>query len=117
MSLPLHLRVVVPGLMAGLCLAMTCGGSLVANPAVWQQPDPPSPAAILLVLFGPALGPFAALLASVDSSWPQILGLSVVLMGLIALHPLRPGIVTGVASGVGLAIWFFIGFAIIYSEV
>jgi hypothetical protein len=119
--MPRRLRVVVPAFLAGLCLSMCCGGPVVANPAVWARPAHPSHPPVwlsaLLVLFGPSAGPFAEPLAFVEYSWPRMLGLGAVLLGLIALHPWRPGIGTGVASGVGVAVWYLLGFANTYSGV
>jgi hypothetical protein len=69
------------------------------------------------VLFGPSARPFAEPLAFVDYSWPRMLALGLVLMAVIALHPWRPGVGTGIASGVGLALWYLLGFANSYHTV
>lgn len=92
-----------------------CG--VFADPAVWQQPNPPHPVTALMILLGPCAGPFAEPLGFVNYSWPRMLGLGAVLMASIGLHPLRPGVGTGVASGIGLVVWYLLGFAITYNEV
>jgi len=71
----------------------------------------------VVVLFGPAAGPFAEPLALEDFSLLRMFALGGVLLGLIALHPCWPRPETGVLSGFGLAWWFFLGFGYTYYSV
>lgn len=111
-----RLKVVVMGFGIGVALSTFCATPFVMNPAVWEQPNPPHPSAALLVLFGPAGGPFAEPLAMAEYSLPRMCFLGCVLLVLIAVHPCCPRWETGAVSGLGIAIWFLMGFAYTYAS-
>jgi len=105
-----RLRVVVPGFLLGLCLSTCCVCSLQSRKKVaTDRLD-----LAVLAVFGPAAGPFAEPLAFVKYSLFRMFALGLPLLALIALHPLSPHPVTGVISGMAMAMWYFLGFANTY---
>lgn len=112
-----RLKVVVTGFGIGVALSMFCATPIVTNRAVWEQPNPPHPSGALLVLFGPVGGPFAEPLAMADYSLPRMCLFGGVLLLLIGVHPCWPRWETGAVSGLGLAIWFLLGFSFTYASV
>jgi hypothetical protein len=116
--MPQRLRIIVPGLLIGLCLSMCCGGRVVFNSAQFTGPnDPPQWPSALLVIFGPTAGPFAEPLAYEDYSWPRMIAWGVGLLALIALHPWRPSSTTGIISMIAMLTWFLVGFCYTYNSV
>jgi hypothetical protein len=109
--------VVVGGFGIGVALSMFCATRVVTNPAVWAQPNPPHPSAALLILFGPAAGPFAEPLAIVDYSVLRMCLWGALLVPLMALHPCHPRRETGLVSGLTIAFWFLLGFSYTYAGV
>jgi hypothetical protein len=116
-SLWKRLRVVVVGFGIGMALSMFCALPLVTNPTAWSQPHSPHPASALLILVGPAAGPFAEPLAYVDYSLPRMYLLGGGLLVLIALHPCWPRLETGLTSGLTILLWFLLGFSYTYAGV
>jgi hypothetical protein len=112
-SLWKRLRVVVLGFGIGLALSLFCAIPVVT----WSQPNFPNPASALLILLGPATGPFAEPLAFVDYSLPRMYLLGGGLLVLIALHPCWPRLETGVISGLTILLWFLLGFSYTYAGV
>ncbi len=107
----------MPGLGIGIALSICCGVPVVTNVDVWSQAHPPHPATALLILFGPAGGPFAEPLARVDYSWPRMCLWGGGLLVLMALHPYWPRWEAGVVSGLTIACWFLLGFGYTYAGV
>lgn len=87
-----RLRVILPGLLLGTLWSVLCMNG---------TPYP----------FGLMLGPLAMPLGmppehpgyNETGMWVE----AVILLVFIVLHPVRPRVVTGVLSGVGLFLWFF----------
>ena len=108
-------RVVVPGCLIGSGLSVFLG--LVAIGKAELATSVGGLLLGLLVCFGPLGGPLAEPLAYIDFEPVRMVAATVVLLALIGLHPLRPGIVTGVVSGLAIAVWFFWGLAMTYDGV
>jgi hypothetical protein len=87
------------------------------NPAVWSQAASPHPATALLILFGPAAGPFAEPLANMNFSVLRMCLWSGVLVPLIGLHPCWPRSETALVSGLTIAFWYLLGFVYTYAGV
>ena len=117
MKLLKRLSVVGSGSVIGVILSLLVGLPIVMNPQVQNQPNPPPVSSALLVCFGPAAGPFAEPLASVDYSLGHMCLWGIPLLGLVGLHPCRPNAWTGCVSGLALAFWFLLGFANTYAAV
>src|SRR5262245_24355647 len=96
-SLWKRVKVVVVGFGLGIGLNMVCAIPIVTNSMVAAHA--PNPFTALLVLFGPAGGPFAEPLALAEFSLLRMCLWGGVLLPLIALHPCWPRGETGVVSG------------------
>lgn len=108
---------IVPGFVIGVALSIFFATPVVINREIWSQPNPPHPATALLILFGPAGGPFAEPLAMVDYSLRRMCLWGGVLLLLIVLHPCWPRWETGVVTGLTIAYWFLLGFVYTYAAV
>lgn len=105
-ALPKRLRVVVPGLVIAGVVAL-----YLAATAYYR--DFPSDYSFWLIV-SPFCGPFAEIWhSSIVSYSPRLMtGWAMLLGGLIALHPLRPNLLTAVVSSLGIAVWILLGVAI-----
>lgn len=108
-------RVVVPGSLFGSGLSVFMGLA-----AIGKAGPTPSVEFLLydvLVCLGPLGGPLAEPLAYVDFDPLRMIAATVVLLAVIALHPLWPGVATGILSGLALFVWFVWGLAMTYAGV
>jgi hypothetical protein len=110
-----RLRVVVPGFLIGSGLSVFLGLLAIGK----SEPATSTMEFLcdFLVCLGPLGGPLSEPLALVDFDWVRMIVATAVLAGLAGLHPWRPGIATGVISGLAIAVWFFWGLAMTYNGV
>jgi hypothetical protein len=105
-------RVVVPGFLVGAGLSALLGLATIEKAGL--EPSAQGLLLGILVCGGPLAGPLAEPLAYVDFDPVRMVAAAAVLLALIALHPLRPAILTALVSGTALAVWFVWGLAMTY---
>lgn len=108
-------RVVVPGCLIGSGLSVFLGLMAIGKSGLGISAR--NPLLGLLVCFDPLGGPLAEPLAYVDFDPLRMVIATFVLLALIALHPLRPGIATGILSGLAIVVWFVWGLGMTYDGV
>lgn len=109
-SIKSRLKVIGAGFLLGAVLS-GCAATSGASEMGWSPKDAFEVWASVLA------GPFAGLWATATWGWVDAVGWAAGCMVGMAAHPFRPGWLTRLVSGVSVALWLLLGFALTYDGV